>query len=87
MSLSRPCSSHWLVSSVECGTEGVAARINVEVVGEGCVREMHGDFVAHGLLQAGEGSKFAVTPRPGDGRLQHNSVMGAAVCAKFLMKR
>ena len=31
---------------------------------------MHVDFVAHGLLQAGEGSKFAVTPCPGDGGLQ-----------------
>ena len=62
--------SSLLVSLVESGTEGVAARINVEVVGEGWVREVHGDFVAHGLLHDGEGSKFAVTPRPGDGGLQ-----------------
>ena len=62
--------SSLLVSLVECGTEGVVARINVEVVGEGWVREVHGDFVAHGLLQAVEGGKFAVTPCPGDGGLQ-----------------
>ena len=59
-----------LVSLVESGTEGVAARINVEVAGEGWVRERHGDFVAHGLLQAGEGSKFAVAPCPRDGGFQ-----------------
>ena len=56
-----------LVSLVESGTEGVVARINVEVVGEGWVREGHDDFVAHGLFHAGEGGKIAVTPRPGDG--------------------
>ena len=59
-----------LVALVECGTEGVVARINAEVVGEGWVREAHGDFVAHGLLQAVAGGKLAVTPRPGDGGLQ-----------------
>ena len=75
-----------LVSLVEGGTEGVVARINAEVVGEGWVREVHGDFVAHGLLQAGEGGKFAVTPRPGDGGLQQLRHWGG-MCAKFLMKR
>ena len=58
------------VSLVEGGTEGVVARNNVEVVGEGWVREVHDDFVTHGLLQAVEGSKFAVTPCPWDGGLQ-----------------
>ena len=75
-----------LISLVEGGIEGVVARINVEVVGEGWVREVHGDFVAHGLLQAGEGGKFAVTHVQGTVDFS-NSVMGAAMCAKFLMTR
>ena len=74
------------VSLVECGTEGVVARINVEVVGEGWVREVHGDFVAHGLLQAVEGDKPAVTPCSRDDGL-HQLLRGEVMCAKFLMKR
>ena len=75
-----------LVSLVESGTEGVVARINVEVAGDGWVRKMHGYSVAHGLLQAIEGRKFAVTHVQGTVDFS-NSVMGAAMCAKFLMKR
>ena len=60
--------SSQLVSLVVCGTEGVVARINVEVVGEGWVREVHGDFAAHNFLQTVEGGKFAVTPCPSWGR-------------------
>ena len=61
----------------------MVARINVEVVGEGWVREMHGDFVAHGLLQAAEGSKFAVTPCPWDGGLQQLRRWGGNVREVF----